>query len=86
MPCWELFEKQPQEYKDSVIPPTIKARVGVEAAVELGWHKYLGEKGVFVGMTSFGASAPGKICFEKFGITAANVVEAAKKSLAKSRQ
>lgn len=86
MPCWELFDKQTQEYKDSVIPPNVKARVGVEAAVELGWHKYLGEKGIFIGMTSFGASAPGKVCFEKFGITAANVVEAAKKSLAKSPQ
>lgn len=86
MPCWELFDIQSQEYKDSVIPPNVKARVGVEAAVEMGWHKYLGEKGVFVGMKSFGASAPGKVCFEKFGITAANVVEAAKKSLAKSRQ
>jgi len=86
MPCWELFEKQPQEYKDSVIPPNVKARVGVEAAVEQGWHKYLGEKGIFIGMTSFGTSAPGKVCFEKFGITAANVIEAAKKSMAKSRQ
>jgi transketolase len=86
MPCWELFEKQPQEYKDSVIPPDVKARVGVEAAVEQGWHKYLGENGIFIGMSSYGASAPGKICFENFGITPANVVEAAKKSLAKSRR
>jgi len=86
MPCWELFDKQSQDYKDSVIPPAVKARVGIEAAVEQGWHKYLGEKGQFVGMSSFGASAPGKVCFEKFGITAANVVEAAKKSLAKCRQ
>ncbi|HUV65631.1 MAG TPA: transketolase, partial [Sedimentisphaerales bacterium] len=86
MPCWELFEKQPQDYKDSVIPPAVKARVGVEAGVDQGWHKYLGEKGAFIGMSSFGASAPGKVCFEKFGITPANVVEAAKKSLAKSRQ
>jgi transketolase len=86
MPCWELFDKQPQDYKDSVIPPGVKARVGVEAGVELGWHKYLGERGAFIGMSSFGASAPGKVCFEKFGITPANVIEAAKKSLAKSRQ
>jgi transketolase len=85
MPCWELFDKQPQEYKDSVIPPSVKARVGVEAAVEFGWHKYLGEKGAFVGMSSFGASAPGKVCFEKFGITPASVVEAAKKSIANCR-
>lgn len=85
MPCWELFEKQSQGYKDSVIPPNVRARVGVEAAVEFGWHKYLGEKGVFVGMSSFGASAPGKVCFEKFGITAENVIKAAKKSLAASK-
>ncbi|MCJ7777851.1 MAG: transketolase [Sedimentisphaerales bacterium] len=79
MPSWELFEKQDQKYKDSVIPPTIKVRVAVEAGVELGWHKYLGEKGIFIGMSSFGASAPFKVCFEKFGITAENVVKAAKK-------
>jgi transketolase len=86
MPCWQLFEKQTQQYKDSVIPPHVKARVAVEAAVELGWHKYLGEKGLFVGMSSFGASAPGKVCFEKLGITAENVIKAAKKSLAESRR
>ena len=53
MPSWELFEKQDQKYKDSVIPPTVKVRVAVEAGVELGWHKYLGEKGIFIGMSSF---------------------------------
>lgn len=78
MPCWELFEQQSQKYRDSVIPPSVKARVGVEAGVELGWHKWMGEKGVFIGMSSFGASAPGKVCFEKFGITVEKVVEAAK--------
>jgi len=81
MPCWELFEKQSQEYKDSVIPPETKARVGIEAGVEQGWGKYLGDKGIFIGMSSFGASAPGKICFEKFGITVERVLEAAKKSM-----
>ncbi len=81
MPCWELFEKQSKEYRDSVIPPNVKARVGVEAAVELGWHKWLGENGAFVGMSTFGASAPGKVCFEKFGITPDAVVAAAKKVL-----
>ncbi|NQT03093.1 MAG: transketolase, partial [Planctomycetes bacterium] len=84
MPCWELFERQSKEYKDSVIPPQIKARVGIEAGVELGWSKWLGEKGVFVGMSSFGASAPANICFEKFGVTVDNVVTAAKKSIADS--
>ncbi len=81
MPCWELFEKQSKRYKDSVLPPAVKARVGIEAGVELGWHKWLGEKGIFIGMSTFGASAPGKVCFEKFGITAANIVKAAKKSM-----
>ena len=81
MPCWELFEKQSREYKDSVLPPNVKARVGIEAGIEQGWNKYLGDKGIFIGMSSFGASAPGKTCFEKFGITAENVIQAAKKSI-----
>ncbi len=81
MPCWELFEKQSQQYKDSVLPPNVKARVGIEAGVELGWHKYLGDKGVFIGLSRFGASAPAKTCFEKFGITVENAVKAAKKAM-----
>jgi transketolase len=85
MPCWELFEKQDEGYKDSVIPPNIKARVGIEAGVEQGWSKWLGDKGIFIGMSSFGASAPAKVCFEKFGITVENVVKAAKKSIADSK-
>jgi transketolase len=85
MPCWELFEKQDQKYKDSVIPPDVKARVGIEAGIEQGWRKYLGDNGIFVGMSSFGASAPAKICFEKFGITTENAVAAAKKSIEKSK-
>lgn len=83
MPCWELFEKQSRQYKDSVLPPNVKARVGIEAGVEQGWYKYLGDKGVFVGMSSFGASAPAKVCFEKFGITVENVIKAAKKTMGK---
>ena len=85
MPSWELFEKQPQSYKDSVLPPSVKARVAVEAGIEMGWQKYLGDNGLFVGMKSFGASAPANICFEKFGITAQAVQEAAKKSIASSK-
>jgi transketolase len=84
MPCWELFDEQDQQYKDSVIPPSVKARVGVEAAIEQGWHKYIGDNGVFIGMSTFGASAPAKVCFEKFGITAENVIKAAKESMANS--
>ncbi len=83
MPCWELFEKQDKAYKDSVLPPAVRARVGIEAGVESGWHKWLGDKGIFIGMSSFGASAPGKVCFEKFGITAEKTVAAAKKSMGK---
>jgi len=85
LPCWELFEKQSQEYKDSVIPPDVTARVGIEAGVEQGWHKYIGDKGVFIGVATFGASAPAKVCFEKYGITAENAVKAAKKSIANSQ-
>ncbi len=84
MPCWELFEKQSKEYKDSVIPPGVKARVGIEAGVELGWNKWLGDNGIFIGMSSFGSSAPAKICFEKFGITVENVTKAARASIAGS--
>ncbi|MHC4525364.1 MAG: transketolase-like TK C-terminal-containing protein, partial [Planctomycetota bacterium] len=83
MPCWELFEQQDSAYKESVLPAAVKARVGVEAALENGWWKYLGTNGEFVGMNSFGASAPGGLCFEKFGITTDAVVAAAKKSIAK---
>jgi len=81
MPCWELFEKQDQKYKDSVLPPDVKARVGIEAGVEQGWYKWLGDGGIFIGMSSFGASAPGRVCFEKFGITTENVIKAAKESI-----
>jgi transketolase len=83
MPCWELFEKQTKEYRDSVLPADIKARVAVEAAVEFGWRRWLGPDGAFVGLSSFGASAPAKVCFEKFGITPDAIVAAAKKQLGK---
>jgi transketolase len=79
MPCWGLFEKQSHEYRDSVLPPSVKARVGIEAGVEMGWNKWLGDKGIFIGLSTFGASAPGKVCLEKFAITMDNVVESVKK-------
>ncbi len=84
MASWELFEAQDRAYKDSVLPPSIKARVAVEAGVEMGWSKYTGDKGEFIGMHGFGVSAPYKVCYEKFGITADAVVEAAKKSIQKT--
>ncbi len=81
MPSWELFEDQPAEYRDSVLPPDVTCRVAVEAGVEQGWSKYTGCKGRFVGMSGFGASAPAKTLMEKFGFTVENVVAQAKAAL-----
>jgi transketolase len=83
MPCWELFEKQDKAYQDSVLPTAVKARVGVEAGIRMGWDRWIGDKGDFVGMQGFGASGPFKTCYEKFGITTDAVLAAAKKSMAK---
>jgi transketolase len=73
MPSWEIFERQSPEYRASVLPPGVSARVAVEAGSPLGWYKYVGTTGDVVGMTRFGASAPGKVNFEKFGFTPENV-------------
>jgi transketolase len=82
MPSWELFERQSKEYQESVVPPTVKARVAVEAGVRLGWERYIGDEGEFVGMASFGASSPADAAFKGFGITTETVVAAARKVLA----
>ena len=82
MPSWELFERQAKEYRDSVIPPGLAARVSVEEASTFGWRQYVGIGGATVGMTSFGASAPLQQLQHKFGFTSANVVAAAKRVLA----
>jgi transketolase len=81
MPSWELFELQSRGYKDWVFPPWVKARVAVEAGVKLGWERYLGEKGEFVGMSSFGASAPADDALKCFGVTADNVIAAVRRVL-----
>ncbi len=81
MPCWELFEEQDAGYRDSVLPPAVTARVGVEAAARFGWDRYLGPAGRFIGMSTFGASAPGGVAMKHFGFTADHVVAAAKESL-----
>jgi transketolase len=78
MPCFELFDAQDQAYRDRVLPPSVPARVGVEAGIVQGWEKYLLGQGKFVGMTDFGASAPYQTLYEHFGITANAVVEQAK--------
>jgi transketolase len=83
MPSWELFEHQPQAYRDSVIPPSVTARVCVEQASTFGWSRYAGLTGEIIGMKTFGASAPLKELQKKFGFTAENVVAAAKGQLHK---
>jgi transketolase len=83
MPCWELFESQDQGYQDAVLGSA--PRVGVEAAVEFGWQKWLGPKGIFVGMHGFGASAPAEELYKHFGITVAAVMTAARDVIGKSQ-
>ncbi|WP_328823295.1 transketolase [Metallococcus carri] len=81
MPCMEWFEAQDKSYRESVLPPTVKARVSVEAAVGMSWYRYLGDAGRAVSLEHFGASAAGALLFEKFGFTPEAVVSAAKDSL-----
>jgi transketolase len=76
MPCWELFEAQPDSYRDSVLPPAQHRRVSVEAGVTFGWREYIGDRGIAIGIDRYGASAPGEVVLEKLGITPAAVVEA----------
>jgi len=77
MPSWELFDLQPKEYRDSVLPPSIKRRVAVEAALPQGWHRYVGDGGDVIGIERFGASAPGNVVMEKLDFTVNHVVERA---------
>lgn len=86
MPSWELFEQQDQAYRDSVLPPGIRARVSVEAASVLGWDRYVGASGAKIGMHTFGASAPIKDVMAKFGFTPEKVVAAAKEQIARSER
>jgi len=81
LPSWEIFDKQPQEYKDSVLPPKIRARLAVEALSPFGWERYVGLDGDVIGLDRFGASAPGAVAMEKLGFTVENVVARSKKLL-----
>jgi transketolase len=83
MPSWEIFEKQTPEYRNSVLPPSVTARVSVEQASTFGWPRYVGLTGHSIGMETFGASAPLKELQKKFGFTVENVVAAAKKQVAR---
>jgi transketolase len=82
MPSWELFERQSEEYRRTVLPPSVKARVAVEQASTFGWCRYVGIDGAILGMKTFGASAPLKVLQKQFGFTTDHVVEAAKAQLA----
>jgi transketolase len=85
MPCSELFDRQPMEYREAVIPPSVKARVAIEQASTLGWHRYVGDGGAIVGMHTFGASAPLKMLVEKFGFTPDAVARVARERVAAAR-
>jgi transketolase len=78
MPSWELFDQQPAEYRESVLPSDVRARVAVEAGTKVGWERYVGLDGAVVGMETFGASAPGSVAYKKFGFTAENVAAQAR--------
>jgi transketolase len=85
VPSWELFEKQDQAYRDSVLPPEVKARVSVEAASVLGWDRYVGPQGAIIGMHTLGSSAPIKDLMKKFGFTPEKVLAAAQDQIAKAQ-
>ncbi|OGP68206.1 MAG: transketolase [Deltaproteobacteria bacterium RBG_16_44_11] len=81
LPSWEIFDRQPQEYRNQVLPPQVSARIAVEAGIKLGWEHYVGLQGKIIGMATFGASAPGPVLYEKFGFTADKIIAAAKEFL-----
>ena len=84
LPCWELFAEQPDDYKESVLPAAVTARVSIEAGVTLGWERWIGAKGESIGVDRFGASAPYKRIYEEYGLTADAVVEAARRVMQKA--
>ena len=85
MPSWELFEAQSQEYRDAVLPPSVRARLAVEAGSPQGWSRYVGDAGDVLGLEDFGASAPGGVLMAELGFTAENVREKAMRVLNKAR-
>jgi transketolase len=83
MPSWELFEQQDKAYREQVLPPSVTSRIAVEAAVQLGWDKYIGPTGRFIGMNCYGASAPGGVLAKHFGIVPETVAKVAKELVGK---
>ncbi|HRV91868.1 MAG TPA: transketolase [Anaerolineae bacterium] len=86
MPSWELFEEQSDEYKEFVLPSSVKARVAIEAGISMGWQKYVGPQGTIIGLDRFGASAPYKEIYEHLGFTTDNVVLRALETIDKSKK
>ncbi|MGW7266596.1 transketolase [Streptomyces sp. NPDC054842] len=86
MPSVEWFEEQDQGYRDSVLPPSVRARVAVEAGIGLTWHRFVGDAGRIVSLEHFGASADGKVLFQEFGFTAENVASVARESIAAAQR
>jgi len=84
MPSWKLFDAQEAHYRDHVLPPTVKARLAIEASVSMGWERYAGSEGKIISIERFGASAPGNIILEKFGFTTSAIISAVKDMLKKS--
>ncbi|MFH0882951.1 MAG: transketolase [bacterium] len=82
LPSWELFLAQKASYRDEVLPPSVTARVSVEAGVRFGWERFIGSRGIAVGIDRYGASAPGEVLMEKLGFTVENVVATARKAMA----
>ncbi len=85
MPCWEIFDKQDQAYRNNVLPPGVSARISVEAGAPFGWKHYIGDRGVAIGIDHFGASAPGEVLFREFGFTPEHIVDTALDLLGKKR-
>jgi len=83
MPSWDLFEAQPQSYRESVLPPSATRRLAVEAGATQGWERYVGQAGDVIGIDHFGASAPAKVLMKEFGFSADNVVARARRLLAR---
>ena len=85
MPCWELFEEQDQGYRETVLPPAVRARVSVEAAATFGWERWIGDGGTAIGIDHFGASAPGEKVLQEFGFTAAHAADAVRRLVGRNR-
>ena len=75
LPSWDIFDSQPLEYRNDVIPPDIKMRVSVEAGTPIGWERYVGPAGIAIGVPHFGVSAPGEIVYKQFGLTTEHIVD-----------